>query len=227
MDIEVTRKKEETALQDIIAFILGSKNFHNELISYTIKKEFSCDCSIADDIDLIIKNDVTNDKRTKLLLIDSVETSFEFVLRHLSLKSNDKLASFIITLFNLKTRSGVEQKALGQQIKGFFYKDDSLSLFIRGVKSVLSGDIWVARDILLDCAFNGFKRKIFYIQERTNLTGREIEILQMVSMGIKNEEIAEKMFIAPNTVKTHLYNIYKKINVKNRLQAALWAAKNL
>jgi len=59
------------------------------------------------------------------------------------------------------------------------------------------------------------------------LTPREIEILSLVAIGAKNEEIAEKLFISSNTVKTHIYNIFKKIDVPNRLQAALWAAKNL
>jgi DNA-binding CsgD family transcriptional regulator len=49
----------------------------------------------------------------------------------------------------------------------------------------------------------------------------------MISVGAKNEEIADKLFISPNTVKTHIYNIFKKIDVPNRLQAALWAAKHL
>jgi LuxR family transcriptional regulator of csgAB operon len=59
------------------------------------------------------------------------------------------------------------------------------------------------------------------------LTPREVEILAMVAVGAKNEEIAEKLHISPHTVKTHIYNIFKKIDVPNRLQAALWAASNL
>jgi DNA-binding CsgD family transcriptional regulator len=59
------------------------------------------------------------------------------------------------------------------------------------------------------------------------LTPREKEILALVSAGAKNEQIAEALHISPNTVKTHIYNIFKKIDVPNRLQAALWAVKNL
>jgi LuxR family transcriptional regulator of csgAB operon len=46
-------------------------------------------------------------------------------------------------------------------------------------------------------------------------------------MGATNEEIGAKLCISTNTVKTHVYNIFHKIKVPNRLQAALWAAKNL
>jgi DNA-binding CsgD family transcriptional regulator len=49
----------------------------------------------------------------------------------------------------------------------------------------------------------------------------------MIAVGATNDEIADKLFISPHTVKTHLYRIFKKINVPNRVQAALWAAKNL
>ena len=59
------------------------------------------------------------------------------------------------------------------------------------------------------------------------LTLRQSEVLAMVAVGATNEEIADKLCISPHTVKTHLYRIFKKINVPNRIQAALWAAKHL
>lgn len=59
------------------------------------------------------------------------------------------------------------------------------------------------------------------------LTPRETEILALVAVGDMNEEIADKLCISTQTVKTHLYRTFKKINVSNRLQAAFWATKNL
>ncbi len=60
-----------------------------------------------------------------------------------------------------------------------------------------------------------------------NLTSREKEILTRIASGASNREIADALFISHHTVKTHIYNIYKKIKVPNRFQAALWIAENL
>ncbi|MBW1786039.1 MAG: hypothetical protein JRK53_05380, partial [Deltaproteobacteria bacterium] len=51
------------------------------------------------------------------------------------------------------------------------------------------------------------------------LSKREMEILALLSQGMTNKEIAEKLFLSPHTIKTHLYNIYQKLNVKTRRQA--------
>ena len=133
----------------------------------------------------------------------------------------------ILALFNLNQNSGVEKVALGKGIKGFFYKTSDLKILLKGIESILKGQLWIPRDILSECALNSFKQKRIFIKKQTSLTQREIEILNMIGMGASNEEIADKMCIALNTVKTHLYKIYRKINVKNRLGAALWASKNL
>ena len=121
----------------------------------------------------------------------------------------------------------VEKKALSRKIKGFFYKDDQFDIFLKGIRSILDGEIWIPRKVLLQYVFDSLEEKQSIIEEKTALTPREIEILSLISMGSTNDEIADQMCISPNTVKTHLYNIFKKINVPNRLQAALWAAQNL
>jgi ATP/maltotriose-dependent transcriptional regulator MalT len=53
----------------------------------------------------------------------------------------------------------------------------------------------------------------------TVLTPREIDILPLLADGLSNQEIAARLHIASVTVKTHLQNIYKKLNTKNRIEA--------
>ncbi len=51
------------------------------------------------------------------------------------------------------------------------------------------------------------------------LTGREIEVLQLIQTGLSNQEIGSKLYISMGTVKRHISNIYSKLDVKNRTQA--------
>lgn len=51
------------------------------------------------------------------------------------------------------------------------------------------------------------------------LSKREVEVLELLSQGLSNQEVADKLFVSLNTAKTHISNIYGKLNVKRRTQA--------
>lgn len=55
--------------------------------------------------------------------------------------------------------------------------------------------------------------------EKLGLTPREIEILQLIAQGLSNREIAERLFVSENTVKTHSANLFSKLSAKRRTQA--------
>ena len=55
------------------------------------------------------------------------------------------------------------------------------------------------------------------------LSEREIEVLRLVTAGLSNREIAEKLFISPGTAKTHIHNLCGKLGVRNRTEAAMKA----
>lgn len=59
-----------------------------------------------------------------------------------------------------------------------------------------------------------------------SLTRRELEVLKMLSYGTYNKEIAEQLNISERTVKNHVSNIFKKIGVTDRTQAAVFAIRN-
>ncbi len=60
----------------------------------------------------------------------------------------------------------------------------------------------------------------------SGLTSREVEVLQQVTQGLTNAQIAEQLFISPRTVGQHLRNIYNKLGVSNRAEATRWAVEN-
>ncbi len=57
------------------------------------------------------------------------------------------------------------------------------------------------------------------------LSERELEVLQWLTSGASNREIGQQLYITESTVKRHVYNIFGKLNVRNRTQAALQAYK--
>lgn len=58
------------------------------------------------------------------------------------------------------------------------------------------------------------------------LTRRELEVLKLLSIGLYNKEIGEKLEISERTVKNHISSIFRKINVTDRTQAAVFSIKN-
>lgn len=120
-----------------------------------------------------------------------------------------------------------EEEQLGssphlRQIRGLFYVDDNLDTFRKGFLAILNEEIWVPRAVLMKWMSTPNKSKSIHPQEI--LSSREESVLKLMAGGMSNKEISEELYISANTVKAHLYNIYKKIEVSNRLQAARWAS---
>ena len=218
------------AKKSVIFNMFGQHNLQNHCFMYILKNEFNAEGAIYATLDEYTEatreEGDQSDKRITIVLIDCTEQSFEEIMKTIALQNN--LTDFnIIAIFNLNRTSGIEKRIIQRNIKGFFYKDDTLPVFLKGIRHLLDGEVWLSRKILLQKILEDQQERIENIQKSTSLTQREIEILSLIQMGATNKEIARKMFVSTHTVKTHLYNIYKKIRVKNRFSAALWAERNL
>jgi len=223
---KVNVKSKESPYINSQIIILGPFNLQNELLAYVLEKEIGARCCVVEEMDgLPEQMDSQADKR--LLLIDCSGRVIKKILE--GLHQNGWLGDLPITisLFSLQQGRGIEQNALQYGVRGFFYQHENLQLILKGVKTLFSGEIWLSREILAECAATNTRKRGPSIENEAGLTSRELEILALISIGANNDDIAEKLFISPHTVKTHLYHIFKKINVPSRLQAALWAAKNL
>jgi LuxR family transcriptional regulator, positive regulator of biofilm formation len=214
--------------------IVSPRKLDSELLAYALSREVCEKCQILPDVSALkdvlpsgADGAVSVHPGTAMLLIDCVENDFDRIMHELSDQQREPSEGLIVAVYNVYPGWGIEEEALRFGIKGFFYKHDGMKLLIKGINAIFGHEVWVSREILLRSAMGGRRKKRSAIQEKTGLSIREIEILVLLSTGIQNEEIAQKLFISPNTVKTHLYNIFKKINVPNRLQATLWVAKNL
>jgi len=108
-------------------------------------------------------------------------------------------------------------------------KEINPSRLVQVVQSVLDGASWFDPSIahvVLNAAtkensFNGGVQKGDY-----NLTSREAQILKLITEGYSNNEIAKELFVSINTTKAHVASILQKLEVDDRLQAALKALKH-
>ena len=90
---------------------------------------------------------------------------------------------------------------------------------------VNEGEIYIHPSLIP--AFNNFMIKKDKDENLIDtLTTREIEVLKLVVVGGSNKDIADKLGISERTIKNHISNIFKKINVSDRTQAAVFAIKN-
>lgn len=115
-----------------------------------------------------------------------------------------------------------------RNLVGVFYVEDDIDLLLKGMDKIMNDEMWLSRKVAQDyiehfrCA-----NTVTTSQTYANLTKREKEIMRLLGHGASNIQIADELFVSENTVKTHLHNIFKKINAKNRLQALLWANNNI
>lgn len=206
--------------------ILGPKNLQNELLAFVLEKETGASSRIAETFQAI---QVASESRVnkRLILVDCSGRIVKRTVEELQSIRADSTPEPTFALFSLQHGRGIEQDALQRGIKGFFYQNENLQLILRGIKALFNGEIWLSREVLAECVAHSTRRRVPIIQNEAGLSSRELEILALISIGASNEEISDKLCISPHTVKTHLYHIFKKIHVPSRLQAALWAAKNI
>ncbi len=111
---------------------------------------------------------------------------------------------------------------------GYVLKDSDSDTLIKAIRDVNDGKSYIQPSLseLLVKDFNAKGEKSKETTLVDSLTKREFEVLTLIAEGMNNREIAEKLFISEKTVKNHVSNIFKKIGVSDRVQAAIFTYRN-
>lgn len=112
--------------------------------------------------------------------------------------------------------------------EGYVLKDAESSNLIKAIRDVYGGESYIHPSLASEFVKEYKKRGNVSLKDmsRDRLTRREYEVLTLIAEGQNNKEIAESLFISEKTVKNHVSNIFKKINVNDRTQAAIYAFKH-
>ena len=116
-------------------------------------------------------------------------------------------------------------KALDNGCDGYVLKDSDFNTLKKAIYSVYSGDTYIEPSLMPLLNASLAERDVLK-EKVSDLTKRELEVLKMIASGAFNKEIALTLNISERTVKNHVSNIFKKIGVSDRTQAAVFAIKN-
>jgi len=112
---------------------------------------------------------------------------------------------------------------------GYLLKDSSIQELIAGIKAASEGESLISPQI----AAKVLQRLRAQSKDadaaeviRAELSDRELEVLKLIANGKDNAQIARELFISPKTVKNHISNILMKLQIENRIQAAVYAVRS-
>lgn len=144
------------------------------------------------------------------------------------LKDMNQETKVIILTFHQEIEYLFETFNLGAN--GYIVKDAESDVLIQGIREVYNGASYVYPTMA-----EGDANKLNMLRKgeingtdspTVKLTKREYEILTLIAEGMNNKDIANTLFISEKTVKNHVSNIFKKIKVNDRTQAAIYAYRN-
>jgi DNA-binding NarL/FixJ family response regulator len=128
----------------------------------------------------------------------------------------DKLPTRVV-LFTAELKDDQLLEAFRFGVQGIVLKDIAPQLLVQCVRKVHAGEQWIERHFAVLTLGKILQREAIVREIETLITPREINIVKMVAQGLRNKEIAGKLFISEGTVKVHLHNTCAKLQLKGRL----------
>lgn len=138
-------------------------------------------------------------------------------------EKNDGIRVIMLTVEN---HGSTLNEAINVGADGYVLKDSAGTEIVDAIRSVFDGEKYIDKS-LIKILFNNIRSK--EKKDRSildDLSRRELEVLIKISKGLSNKEIGEQLFLSEKTVKNYATNLFRKINVDDRVQATILGIKN-
>lgn len=116
-------------------------------------------------------------------------------------------------------------KMIDAGVKGFLLKNSEITEVTEAIMQVNSGNSYFSQELLYSVIKN-LKAQKETKEETSNLSKRELQVLEEICKGLSNQEIADELFISKRTVDKHRANLLSKTNSKNTANLIMYAIKN-
>lgn len=202
--------------------LIGSNNLQNRVLVSLIDARlgYACLLRAADEV-----AGMRSDAHT-LALLDIDGLGMKDIAERLQLLARCA-ACGAIAMMNVDERASLEHITAWPAVKGVFFRHTSQENLLKGVRAILSGECWLPRRLLWARWEQTSAPRGSMSAELARLTRMEIETLKLLAGGDSNDHIARKLNLSTHTVKSHVYNLFRKLRISNRVQAAHWALRNI
>ena len=219
--VEINATGAHSTKCDLSCVIIGHRSLQNDLLAGLLKKRLRTHCFVSSVDEIVAMQRPVE----AIALVDLGGDGCADLQENLSALSG---VMDVLAIFNADKTSSYEWILRWPKIKGLFYRNTSEEQFVRGLRALMDNEFWLPHKMLsdyLECT----RKTHSDISPATTLclTRKEKEIILSLVSGASNSDIANHLNISPHTVKTHIYNLFRKINVCNRVQAVSWAHSNL
>lgn len=135
-----------------------------------------------------------------------------------------------IILVTALTDSHYHVQAMQNGAMGVVITQQSPEVLYRAIEKVHAGEVWLDRSLIASFLVNSQKNKTAVIDPQARkialLSAREREVISLVGEGLKNQQIADQLFLSEVTIRHHLTSIFKKLAVTDRLELVIYAYQN-
>ena len=129
-----------------------------------------------------------------------------------------------VVMFSTHDNPTYVARALALGANDYILKSDDVNRLFNAMRGAIA-DLPPGDDSLMVHVKNKLRKRHDRGDDSNPLTNREMQVLRHVAMGLSNREIGKSLGISVETVKEHVQNILRKVNAKDRTQAAVWAVR--
>ena len=207
------------------AILIAENNLQSTLLKESIEQKVSLDIKLVSPERLSIKS--LQALNLDLVVIDYPTMSKQYTAKYQELR-DDIESDVHEILLNTPNDFTHSEMLKWQYLVGIFYASDTLDKLVTGFNCILQGEMWMSRKLIYQyISFYRGRQCAKTSPHYLKLTKREQQIIKLLGDGASNTQIADTLYVSENTVKAHLHNTFKKIKVKNRLQALIWVKNNV
>ncbi len=214
----------ETVFEGRRIYITGARRMENGILAHFLEEQtgIRCEAVLSDQVEALDRTCPLPGSR--LFLMDVLDRRLRDALAQRPPRANGSHSALSGLYVRLYENGLNGNSATPDCLCGFIYRCDSSERFVQAVRSLLFERNVIPAESPICYFLPGSHHDH---EEGHPLSPREFHTLFLMAEGLSNIEIAANLHISSHTVRTHLYNIFRKIRVKSRVQASLWVHEHV